>query len=163
MMHSPITTNLILACAYNVVLVGSCAYAFVRGGRPERIGAAVCLLASWGTAIVRILWPSQWLPAGTLVLAIDVSVVATFFWLAISTIRFWPIWASGFVLGNMMVTIAGAMFPRVQLFAFHTGSGIYAYLVLGALTLGTFGLGARPDPVVKNGSRKLWLQNRDRI
>lgn len=157
-MHAPMTTNLILAGLYNAVLVGTCAFAFVRGGRPERIGAAVCLLASYGTVAVRIMWPSQWLPAATLVLAIDIAVMATFLWLATSTIRFWPIWAAGFMLGNVAVTIAGAIFPHVHLFSFHTGLGAYAYLTLGVLGLGTYRLGAHPDPIVRNGSRKLWLQ-----
>ena len=149
--------TLILAWLYNGMLVAICGYAIVRGGRPERIGAAVCLVASWGTAVLRFLLPAEWLPAVTLVLLIDVGVIAVFFWLAVTTIRFWPIWATGFALANVLASAIGTFLPQIQLFAFQTGSVAYAYLVLVALALGAHGLSRHVDPVVRNGSRKLWL------
>lgn len=155
-------TPLILSCMYNGLLVATCGFAFVRGGRPERIGALTCLAASAATALVRYLLPGQWLPAAGLVLMIDASVIATFFWLATTTIRFWPIWALGFALSNVLAAIVAALLPRMQLFAFHTGLGAYAYLVLGALALSICRLGRDPDPIILNGSRKAWLERERR-
>ncbi|MDR6116594.1 MULTISPECIES: hypothetical protein [unclassified Sphingomonas] len=93
---------------------------------------------------------------------IDASVIATFFWLATTTIRFWPIWALGFALSNVLAAIVAALLPRMQLFAFHTGLGAYAYLVLGALALSICRLGRDPDPIILNGSRKAWLERERR-
>ncbi len=149
--------TLILAWLYNGMLVAISGYAVVRGGRPERIGAAVCLVASWGTAIIRFVVPAEWMPAAALVLFVDIAVIAIFFWLAITTIRFWPIWATGFALANVLGSAIGTILPQIQLFAFQTGSVAYAYLVLVVIALGVHGLGRHADPVVRNGSRKLWL------
>lgn len=49
--------------------------------------------------------------------------------------------------------------PRVPLFAYHTGLGIYAYLALGALALGTFRLASHAAPHIRDGSRRQWLQH----
>jgi len=151
----------ILANMFGLTLIVVCGYAVVRGGRPERIGAGTSLLASLATAGVRLLFPSAWLPAAISVLAIDLVVIGIFFWLATTTIRFWPIWATGFALSNLLVSLAGALFPRIQLFAFHTGLGIYAYLVLGAVTVGIWWLPRDADPVVRNGSRRLFLDRKN--
>lgn len=40
-----------------------------------------------------------------------------------------------------------------------TRIGIYAYLALGALALGTFRLPANAPPYIRNGSRRLWLRH----
>ncbi|RYF09633.1 MAG: hypothetical protein EOO77_23360, partial [Oxalobacteraceae bacterium] len=98
-------------------------------------------------------------PADVAILSIDVVVAGNFFWLGISTIRFWPIWAAVFAVADLFMSIFGALLPRVPLFAYHTGLGIYAYLALGALALGTFRLPKNAEPYIRNGSRRLWVQH----
>ncbi len=140
-----------------------CSYALVRGGRPERIGAVVNVAGSLVTAVLRVSLPSfVWLPGALSVLLIDVMVAACFFWLAVTTIRFWPIWAAGFALSDILMSVGTALLPHVRLFAYHTWIGAYAYLALGALALGTYRLRRDADPVVRNGSRKLWLSMNQR-
>lgn len=131
------TTKLLLALVFNGVLVVICLYAAVRGGRPERIGAGINVAASGLTTALRLANPYFYAPAELLVLSIDATVIAVFFWLAISTTRFWPIWAFGFALANLFVSIAGGLIPQTPLFAYHTGLGLYAYLALAALAIGT--------------------------
>ncbi len=62
-------------------------------------------------------------------------------------------------VADLFMSIFGALLPRVPLFAYHTGLGIYAYLALGALALGTFRLPATAEPHIRNGSRRLWVQH----
>ncbi|WP_232280472.1 hypothetical protein [Sphingomonas sp. PAMC 26605] len=108
------------------------------------------------TAVVRLAFSGAWAPAHYLVTIIDFGVLAVFFWLATHTTRFWPIWASGFALADIVITLAGAALPKTQLFAYHTGLGIYAYLALAALAMGTYRLPRDATPEQRRGLRSQW-------
>ncbi|WP_232280450.1 hypothetical protein [Sphingomonas sp. PAMC 26605] len=95
-------------------------------------------------------------PAEIVIMTIDVGVTGSFFWLATRSTRFWPIWAFGFALADIVISMAGAILPRTQLFAYHTGLGIYAYLALGALALGTYRLPRDATPQQRRGLRAQW-------
>lgn len=151
-----------LALLYNMVLVAVCCFAAVRGGRPERIGAALNVTASIGSSIARSMAITSWAPAETVILVIDVGIAAGFFWLAIRTIRFWPIWAFGFALANLFISLAGGLLPKVTLFAYSSGLVLYAYLALGSLAFGTFLLPRDANPSLRNGSRRLWQQHQNK-
>lgn len=151
--------GLALALVFNASCAVVCTYAIARGGMPERVGAAINLLAVGATWIVRTFDAAHLAPADLAILSIDVVVAGSFFWLGISTIRFWPIWAAGFAVADLFMSIFGALLPHVPLFAYHTGLGIYAYLALGALALGTFRLPRDAEPYIRNGSRRLWVQH----
>lgn len=150
---------LALATIFNIVLLTVCGYALIKGGRPERIGASINLVAAFGTDIFRIVDPGHLAPADVTIFVIDVCVAGGFVALGISTIRFWPIWAGGFALANLFMSLCAALLPRVPLFAYLTGLGIYAYLALGALALGTVCSARSNEPFVRNGSRRLWKQH----
>lgn len=148
--------RIVLAYAFNGALLVICSFALLRGGRPERVGAIVNILGCLITAIVRLALPAAWAPAHFAVTVIDLSVLATFFWLAIRSTRFWPIWAFGFALADIVISIAGALLPRTPLFAYHTGIGIYAYLALAALAIGTYRLPRDATPDQRRGHRPRW-------
>ena len=103
--------------------------------------------------------PAHLAPADVTILTIDVVVAGSFFWLSVSTIRFWPIWAAGFAVADLFMSTLGFLLPSVPFFAYHTGLGIYAYLALGALAFGTFRLPVSAEPHIRNGSRRLWVQH----
>jgi len=151
--------HVVLALLFNAILVAVCGFAIVRGGRPERRGAAINLVAATITTVLRLSDARYFAPAEKVVMAIDLAVAAGFFWLAISTIRFWPVWAAGFALADLFMSLFGRLLPNIPLFAFHTGLGIYAYLALGALALGTLRLPRDAEPYLRNGSRRSWLQH----
>lgn len=151
--------QIILALLFDVTLLLTCGYAALKGGRPERVGAAINLTASVVTTVLRLMDAAYFVPAETITLLIDLAVAGGFYWLGVTTIRFWPIWAAGFAVADLFMSIFGALLPRVPLFAYHTGLGIYAYLALGALALGTFRLPANAEPYIRNGSRRLWVQH----
>ena len=153
-------TNVLLAVIFDTVMVSTLLFASVRGGRPERIGVVINVAGLSATTIVRLMSSSAgWAPGGASILLIDLIVAAGFFWLGITTIRFWPIWAAGFALSNLFMSVLGGLLPRVPLFAYHSQLGIYAYLALGALALGTYRLPRNAAPHIRNGSRRSWLQH----
>ncbi|EQB11386.1 hypothetical protein [Sphingobium lactosutens] len=147
----------VLALTYNAVLLSVGGYAWVRGGRPERIGAAINIAASFATGALQLIDRRHYAPAEAIVLGIDVVVAISFYWLAIRTTRFWPIWAFGFALANLIMTVAALLLPGVSLFAYHSGLSAYAYLALGALLLGAWRMPPGADDVLKNGSRRAWF------
>ena len=148
-----------LAVVFDVVLATVCVFALVRGGRPERAGVAINLIAALTTDVLRLVNPAHLATADLSIFTIDLAVAGSFFWLATTTIRFWPIWAAGFALADLFMSFCGALLPHVPLFAYHTGLGIYAYLALGALALGTFRLPADAERHLRNGSRRSWTRH----
>ncbi len=152
------TLQMLLALLFNAVLIAVCGYAAIRGGRPERIGAAINLSATAISNFFRLKDAAHLAPADSVMMSIDLAVVGGFFCLAITTIRFWPIWAAGFALSSIFMSVLGALLPAVPLFAYRSQLGIYAYLALGALALGTYRLPRNAEPHIRNGSRRSWLQ-----
>lgn len=146
-------TTLITVGSFWTAMIGVCGYAAAFGGRPERVGAAISMVAWLMTMTMRLAFASAWLPAALSILVIDIAVAIGFFWLATTSTRFWPIWAFGFALSDLLLSVAGALLPQTKLFVYHTGLGIYAYLALGALALGTYRLPRDADPVLRNGTR----------
>jgi hypothetical protein len=154
------TTQILLAVVFDTVATAVLLLAFVRGGRPERVGGLINLFGLVASTLFRLLAPSvNWAPGAASILAVDICVAAGFFWLGVTTVRFWPIWAAGFALADLFMSICAALLPHVSLFAYHTGLGIYAYLALGALALGTFRLAPHAEPHIRIGSRRLWLRH----
>ena len=78
--------QIVLALLYDAVLIGVCGWAFVRGGRPERLGALLLLSASASSSAVRVLHISSWAPGEMVIFTIDCAVIAGFYWLAVTTI-----------------------------------------------------------------------------
>jgi len=142
-----------LAILYNATLLGVCAWAWLRGGRPERAGALINLAASCLTTGLRLVDPRYFAPAEHLVLGIDCAVMAGFYWLATTTTRFWPIWAFGFALADLTTSLAVMFVPFASLFAYHTGLGLYAYLALAALLIGTLGIPRGASAAMRRGAR----------
>jgi hypothetical protein len=147
---------LLLALIYDVALVAVCLFALVRGGRPERVGAIVNLVASIMTIALRWLRIATGAPAEIIVLVIDLAVALSFLRLATKSIRFWPIWAFGFALADIVVSVTGALLPNTPFIAYHTTLGIYAYLALAALAIGTYRLPRDAPPDQRRGHRPPW-------
>jgi hypothetical protein len=148
-----------LALLFDATLVLVCGYALLCGGRPERLGATINLAASVVSTALRLSDASYFAPLSPIIILIDLSVAAGFYWLAIKTTRFWPIWAAGFALADIFMSVAGALLPHLQLFAFQSGLVIYSYLALGTLALGTFRLPRDAEPYLRNGSRRSWIRH----
>ncbi|WP_375383596.1 hypothetical protein [uncultured Sphingomonas sp.] len=154
------TVQVLLAVSFNIVMTIVLLFASMRGGRPERLGVLINLAGFGATTLFRLTAPALgWAPGQGGIFAIDASVAVGFFWLGMTTIRFWPIWAAGFAVADLFMSVCGALLPRVPLFAYHTGLGVYAYLALGALALGTWRLPLMAEPYLRNGSRRSWLRH----
>lgn len=147
------TVYLAIAIVYDLTLFLVCVIALARGGRPERLGALICFTGSVLSSAARLTGVANWAPSHWLILSIDAAVALGFFWLAVTTIRFWPIWASAFALDDIFVSIAGTVFPRSTLLAYQSGLGVYAYLALFVIALASLRMPRDASAAVRHGGR----------
>jgi hypothetical protein len=131
------TTGMALTALYYLLLIGVAFHALLRGGVPERVGAALNVGASLLTLAVipplHVRWRSVDLPT----FAIDAAVAAGFFVIARRSDRFWPVWCLGFAIANLFVHFARFAVQDEVPLAYADGSVAWAYLALVALAVGT--------------------------
>jgi hypothetical protein len=123
---------------FNALLVFCCGYAFLRGGAPERIAAAIFVV---GTALTRIdtLYFGRGFGAIEVgVLAVDLGCLVAFLVLALRAERFWPLWLAALQVigtaGHAVKLLAADMIPWG--YAFLLAAGSYPMLLL--IALGTY-------------------------
>ena len=99
--------GMVIAIASLILTLAAIAYAWLRGGRPERYAAALLVamiaLQAAGHAFAPLIYKSVD-PVG---LAVDLVGLAGFSWLGISSRRIWPLWA-----GSLQLLSIGAHFVR---------------------------------------------------
>jgi hypothetical protein len=120
-----------------VVWLGCCAYALVRGGAPERIGAAIFLVAALLSLAVSEPQGSRFDSVELGVLMVDLGVLAGFTALALKANRFWPIWMSGMqgvqVLSHFAIAVNATVIP----WAYWNAQTLWSYPMLMLLAAAT--------------------------
>ena len=121
---------------YQALLITCCAYAFARGGAPERWAAAMMLLASLGSlASQSQLFAVSYHRVQVWVFVIDMLLLAGLFVLALASTRFWPLWLAGFqllaVFAHLIRAIDHTALPRG--YQFLISFEAYPMLLLVAL------------------------------
>jgi hypothetical protein len=113
-----------------------CAFAYLKGDQPERIGAATYALAWLATVffqddsdLLRISWA---------MFAVDLVVLCVFAGLAWRAGRAWPVWASAFQLLVVVSHVMNFLDLRPSLTAFYTVLNIAGYGILVCLAVGAF-------------------------
>lgn len=122
-----------------VALLVSCSvYAFVAGGAPERIGAAVYALSCVATHAVLEVYQVNWRFLDVGVFIIDVATLAFFCVLALRVDRFWPMWVSGLlglgVLAHFARWYAGS---DIGWWPYAVSLTIWSYPILAIIAAGT--------------------------
>jgi hypothetical protein len=70
------------------------------GGRPERVASAATVIAFLLTDAVTV---TTWHHLEWQVLSIDAAVLLVFWWVALTSDRFWPYWVTGFQIVTVLV------------------------------------------------------------
>jgi hypothetical protein len=108
---------------FNVLLIGSCVYALAKGTRDARIVGATALAASLLTHLATTNHGS----IEGMVLAIDLTVLALFVYVALTTDRFWPLWVCGFHLTTMLGHVFRGMSDSFVPLAYAVAIRMWAY------------------------------------
>lgn len=96
---------------YYAVLLTTVAVAMWRGGPLERWAAYTALLASVCTTLLA---PNpDWSHIEYNIFAIDLVALASFWFIALKTQRFWPYWITGWQLIAIFGHIQKMMFPEI--------------------------------------------------
>ncbi len=68
-------------------------FAFVRGGRPEKIGGLLVVAGAIFEAVLHIFIPPRFVAIDFAGLSADLFLLGGFSWLALNARRIWPIWS----------------------------------------------------------------------
>lgn len=121
---------------FNLFYIGTCAFAWRRGGLPERM-AAVILIADFQL--------SHWLikPLVTrydglesAMLAVDAATCLAFFAMSLVSTRFWPMWMTA-IQACVVSGHSSAMRTDVLPFAYGNYVALWSYLLLALLLAAT--------------------------
>lgn len=116
------------------MLILATAPALWRGGWPERT-AAVAMIAAWfGSGLVQNgmqLWGIQ---IG--VMLVDLALLGLLLVIALTSNRWWPMWASGFHGMGVLLHIAVLLDPKVWGRAYFIAGTVFSVLTLAALFVG---------------------------
>ena len=98
---------------YIALLALSCGYAFLRGGRYERLIAGVCILGTIATVIVNSPLNRMYVRVEGGALAVDLAVLIAFTFVALQSDRFWPLWVAGLQLTTSVAHFLKALDPHL--------------------------------------------------
>lgn len=119
-------------------LLAACAYAGVRGGKPERIVAALFLVAGPVTGMIgRLFGHHTYLSVEIHVLLVDVTMFVVLLWLALLSARFWPMPMASMQAAELLGHLAKPLGPTIIPPAYYALVAFWSVPMLVLLTVGT--------------------------
>lgn len=124
--------------AYWLILFGVTSYAFGRGRWDERLVAAICVLGSIASVIVKA--PTQHLFSDIElgILIVDTLALGGFVFVAIRSARFWPLWVAGFqltsVFAHFLKAVHWGMMPQI----YAAAERFWIYPIFLVIIVGTW-------------------------
>jgi hypothetical protein len=98
------------AAVFAILLIATCLLAFARGGRDERWGATITLLAALLTPLVQI---QGFVGPEVGIFAVDLMLLMMLGQLAIASDRYWPMAATAFQLNTLSIHLLMMLFPTI--------------------------------------------------
>jgi hypothetical protein len=141
---------------FTALMLACCGYAFIEGGAPERIGAAIFLIGSVLTYVSLETSPIRFRGVEVGVFIIDFVSFVAFVLLAIRANRFWPIWVSALVGLGLVGHLAMLVHPHVIPWAYAVVLSMWSYPMLLVMTAGTY---AHRRRLIRNGADRSWTRS----
>lgn len=120
------------------LLLLSSAYAFIKGGQPERIGAATLLCGASLTVFVASPFGIRFQGVEAGILIIDLLILGIFLWLSIRSTRFWPIWIAGMLGAEVVIHVALMVAPAVVPCAYMQALAVWSWFAQLGLIIATW-------------------------
>lgn len=123
---------------FYVLLLVCCGYALLRGGAPERIGAAIYAV---GTGLTVVALQEAAIRYGSVevgALIVDMAALIAFLVLALRARRFWPLWIAALQAVGTAGHLAKLADPELMRWAYAFLLGIWSYPMLLLLAIGTY-------------------------
>ncbi len=122
---------------FDLLLLGTCGYALLRGSLPERLGAMIALGGTALTILVASAYATRFRHVETGVFLVDLLVFAAFTWLAIRSTRFWPVWIAGLQGATIVEHAVRLAAPGILPRAYMDAVALWSYPILVLLVVGT--------------------------
>jgi hypothetical protein len=120
------------------LLALTCGYACYRGGRYERIVAAVCIVGAFATVAVNSPLNRMYAHVESGALLVDLAVLAAFIAVALQSDRFWPLWVAGLQLTTSVAHFLKALDPHLIPQAYGLAVRFWGYPILIILAIGAW-------------------------
>ena len=137
-MRGPVGQTHLAPWLFISLLIGILVFVMWRGGRDERIVAAVCLIGYVMTQVVIAPINERFQNVELGVLAVDLMVLGGFLAVALRSYRFWPLWVTGLqlttILGHILKGLDTALIPQ----AYGAALTFWSYPILAILLIGTW-------------------------
>lgn len=123
---------------FDAILLGSCGYAYWRGGSPERIVASIFILGVLFTRVARSNAAISFTSVEAGILLVDLSALAALLVVALRAERFWPLWVTALhAIGTAGHAVKWAD-PEVSRWGYAFALAFWSYPMLALLAIGTF-------------------------
>lgn len=119
------------------LLLVSTLYALMRGGWPEKIGAATLLGGACLSAVFIRPHGPRFHNVETGVLVIDALIFGIFLWLAVRSTRFWPMWIAAMLGAEVVVHVMLMTMPDVVPEAYMDAVALWSWLAQIVLIVAT--------------------------
>jgi uncharacterized protein YjeT (DUF2065 family) len=121
----------------SLVILGSAALAYGKGGPPEKITAGVILgWAALDTVYHLIFGPSGFQRVDPVHVVLDSTELVAVMWLALTANRMWPLWVAAAQLMCVSGHIGAFVYPHGMRRAYWAMTQLPQYIMLTALLLG---------------------------
>jgi hypothetical protein len=126
-----------LTVIYDVCLAATAVIGWRYGGTTERWGVAILVTGTLVTAAVMDPSIFHWRTHRTPLIVVDGIALAALLMLALSSDRFWPIWATAFHLIALCSHGAVYILPPQVVQAYAIFQGFWVYPIMACILIGT--------------------------
>jgi hypothetical protein len=115
-----------------------CGYALWRGRHDERVVAVAAIGASLATTVFIRLTKGNFATFEAGILLIDVVVMATFLYVALTSSRFWPLYVAGLQLTTLLAHIFRLISNDLVPMAYAAAERFWSYPIMIILVIGAY-------------------------
>lgn len=120
------------------LLLLSCGYALLRGGKYERSAAVVFLSATLVSVAWHHLFPSGYRHIILTEVLVDTAVLMSVTAIALMSDRFWPLWVAGLQLVDSTAHFLRAIYTNLPPWAYAIAERFWSYPILVILLIGAW-------------------------
>ena len=122
---------------FNALQVAATAYAFWRGGAPERVTGLSLLLAALATRMFHALGAGRFIDVEIGIMTVDIVLLGVMIAVTLHADRFWPAWVTALHALGLGADLAQAFNPDVIRLAYAVLSVVWSYPIVLLLIIGT--------------------------